>query len=167
MRPAWSICAWESMSASISSVLRGKNLFASSDSFRRPWNMPQSRRNVLPLTRRTCFEPVTVCAAPTNSSCIRRVLKLTLPWYQMMNQVAKIFRRLLIFLQEKWTFYDNFLQNWHFSAPFMRFFLVQFALFLGKFSTVVITPPVRLFARNTFSRSSYKPSRLSSESRFQ
>lgn len=49
--------------------------------------------------------------------------------------------------------YTIFLQNSHFSEPFMRFFFVHPASSCGKFSTEVITPPVSSCVLNIFSRS--------------
>src|SRR5687768_17345415 len=66
------MCACERITASIARGSTPRFLLFSIDSLRRPWNIPQSRRMFECLVRMTCFDPVTVWAAPTNSICIWR-----------------------------------------------------------------------------------------------
>ena len=64
------MCACESTTASSVRPSTGMLRFFSNDSRRRPWNRPQSSRTAARDVRRRCFDPVTVCAAPMNSSVI-------------------------------------------------------------------------------------------------
>ena len=100
-----------------------------------------------------CFEPVTVCAAPTNSNCIKYVFDnyatIVPDNHPSCKEIGKTFEK---YHSDK-KFYDIFLQNSHFSEPFMRFFGDHPVSFFGKLSTEVITHPVRSLVIKIFSRS--------------
>ena len=66
------MCACESTTASSELGSNPRCWLCSHASRRRPWNIPQSSRTVACLVRIRCFDPVTVCAAPTNSICMQR-----------------------------------------------------------------------------------------------
>src|SRR5690242_3596037 len=84
--------ACERMTASTVSIGTGSSRFFRSASFRLPWNRPQSRRMVLPLTRRMWHEPVTSLAAPANSSStVRRVRRVS--YFESLAAHTSFFRR--------------------------------------------------------------------------
>ena len=71
--------AWESTTASSASTSMGMVRLSSAASRRWPWKSPQSSSTVAREVRSRCLEPVTVWAAPMNSSSITRGLPLQTP----------------------------------------------------------------------------------------
>src|SRR5262245_4289604 len=65
------MCACDKITESSARASTPRFRFCSIDSRRRPWNIPQSRRTFACFVLMRCFEPVTVCAAPTKSICMR------------------------------------------------------------------------------------------------